>query len=200
MANEQKNPLSRTLPRYIDAKIRAWMSRQGKAMPGHVKSVSGSIVTINFDVSGLVLPLVKMPVFGPEYIRYPIQPGDKGVCFPTDYSLAGVNGMGTNTTGVVNTAPPGNLGALVWFPVGNKNWSTVDPGAVTIYGPNGVVLRDTTNATSIDVNPTSGITMSFGGHSIVINSSGVLIDGVPFLPHTHSAVQPGSGISGPVVP
>ena len=200
MANEQKNSLSRTLPRYIDTKIRAWMARYGKAIPGHVKSVNGAIVTINFDVSGVVLPSVKMPVFGPEYIRYPIQEGDKGVCFPADYSLAGVNGMGTNTTGVVNTALPGNLSALVWFPVGSAKWSSVDPNAVTIYGPNGVVMRDTTNAASIDVNPTSGITMSFGGHTIVIGPSGVLIDGVSFLPHTHSGVTTGSGVSGPVVP
>jgi hypothetical protein len=198
MPNEQKIPLSRTLPRYIDEKIRAWMARCGKAMPGYVKSVSGAIVTINFDVSGLLLPSVQMPVFGPEYIRYPIQAGDKGVCFPADYSLAGVNGLGTYATGVVNTTRPGNLSALVWFPVGSAKWSSVDPNAVTIYGPGGVVLRDTTNAASIDVDPTSGITMSFGGHTIVIGPSGVLIDGVPFLLHTHSGVTTGSGLSGPV--
>lgn len=197
MANEQKLPLTRTLPVFIDKRIRNWVARNGKGMPGYVKAVSGAIVTINFDVKDTLLPLVKMPLAGPEYIRFPIQVGDKGVAIPVDSYTGGVSGLGLPVP-ANDDIPQGNLTTLVWFPIGNKNWSSVDPNAVTIYGPNGVVVRDTTNAASIDVNPTSGITLSFGGHSIVINSSGVSIDGKPFLPHTHGGVTTGSGVSGPV--
>ena len=205
MTNEQKLPLSRTLPRYVDGRVRAWIQREGRAMPGRVVAVSGAIVTVNFDVPKLLLPLVQMPLASTEYVRYPIRPrntstgyaGDKGVAIPMgSYCYTGgVTGLGQSA---LSSLPQGNLTNLVWFPLGNKNWSAVDPNTVTIYGPSGVVLRDTTSAASVNVNPTSGITLSFGGHSLVIGPSGVLIDGVPFLPHTHGGVTSGTGVSGPV--
>lgn len=151
MANEQKNPLSRTLPAYVDKRIRQWISREGKAMPGHVVAVSGAIITINFDVTDLVLPPVQMPLGWPEYVRLPIQEGDKGVCMPIDFYIGGVSGLGSAPT--ADSSPQGNLSTLVWFPAGNKNWSAVDPNAVTIYGPNGVVLRDTGSASVETLTP-----------------------------------------------
>jgi hypothetical protein len=141
MANEQKNPLALRLPQYVRHEIRNWVARNGKAMPGHVKSVSGVIVTINFDVTDLVLPPVTMPVIGAEYIRLPIQEGDKGGCLPFDFYMGGVSGLGSAPT--ADSSPQGNLAALTWVPVGSKSWVAVDPNAVTVYGPNGVVLRDT---------------------------------------------------------
>ena len=208
----QKTPISRTLPLYVQSLIRQEIDKLGKALPAIVQSVNGSIVTVNFQVSGVTLPVVEMPLFGPEYIRYPIQAGDKGVCFPADVYLGGMSGLGT---GVADMSQRGNLTTLVFFPIGNKNWSSVDSQAVTIYGPNGVVLRDTESASTLtltpsDINVSSGgtselnaqtsITLFAGGHTIVIDSSGVSIDGLEFLLHTHSGVTTGSGVTGPVVP
>lgn len=221
MANEQKNPLALRLPEFVRHEIRNWVARNGKAMPGHVVAISGAIVTVSFDVTDLVLPLVQMPVIGAEYIRLPIQAqnlgtgyaGDKGGCLPFDYYMGGVSGLGSSPT--ADSSPQGNLANLIWLPIGSKSWSSVDPNAVTIYGPNGVVLRDSQSKTTSTLTPTgisdsaqdtysvtagTSITLSVGSHSIVINDSGVTIDGVAFLTHTHSAVQPGTGVSGPVVP
>ena len=182
--NEQKTPLARTLPLFVEKKIREWIDREGKAMPGHVISVNGAIVTVNLDVKGLVLPLVSMPLIGAEYVRLPIQQNDLGVCFPVDFGIGGVSGLGL--PGATDTTRPGNLSALVWVPVGNKNWSSVDPNAVTIYGPKGVVIRDTSSASSITLTPTS-ITLVAGGKTVVLNSTGLTIDGIVFDTHKHTA-------------
>jgi hypothetical protein len=118
-----------------------------------------------------------------------------GVAFPASVYIGGVSGLGG---GVATMALQGNLSCLVWFPIGNKAFSAVDPQAVTIYGPNGVVLRDSNSEASIALTPT-GISLNCGGHSIVINSTGVTIDGKVFLTHEHSGVQTGTGDTGPVV-
>jgi hypothetical protein len=153
-----------------------------------------------------------MPVFGPIYIRYPIQVGDKGVTFPIDVYLGGVSGLGGGTA---DTTLQGNLSTLVWFPVGNSNWPSVNPNALVLQGPDGVVEQDTGGNTTSTLTPngvsvsaketyaiTAGtsITFTVGGHSILINSTGVYIDGVLFLTHTHSGVESGTDDSGPVVP
>ena len=44
----------------------------------------------------------------------------------------------------------------------------------------------------------TSITLQVGGHSIVINASGVTIDGRLFLAHQHLGVQTGGGVSGGV--
>lgn len=200
--------------------IRDELDRLGKAIPATVKSVSGAIVTVNFEVSGMTLPSVEMPLFGPEYVRYPIQVGDKGVCLPADFYLGQMSGLGPGTA---DQSLRGNLSTLVFFPIGNKNWSAVDAQAVTIYGPNGVVLRDSNSHSTLTLTPSditgtaqtqfqigvgsntitissSGITLTGGGVSIQITSSGVTIDGVDFLTHAHSGVTTGPGVTGPVVP
>lgn len=202
MSNAQKVPLTRALSAFATRKARDEIARRGRSLPGTVIDVAGPIVTVNFDVSGATLPNVTMPLFGPEYVRYPIKAGDRGAAFPVDVYLGGVSGLGS---GLADTSLRGNLSTLVWFPVGNKGWSDVDPDAVTIYGPNGVVMRDQDSQTvstltpnGLVVNAKTSITLAVGSHSIVIDSSGVKIDGKPFLPHEHSGVQTGSGTSGGV--
>ncbi len=219
-----KIPLARTLPTLIETIVYQQIEQLGKALPGTVKTVSGSIVGVNFEVQGdnglpLTLPVVKMPLFGPEYIRYPVQVGDKGVCFPCDVYIGQMTGLGTGSA-VMRREP--NLTNLVFFPVGNANWSIVDTQAVTIYGPNGVVLRDSKSqsiftltpsnitetaqttytaqvgSNSLEINST-GITLKAFGHTITISSSGVAIDGIVFATHIHSGVTTGSGDSGPPV-
>lgn len=92
---------------------------------------------------------------------------------------------------------PANLAALTFFPLGNASWSTIDANAVVIMGPNGVRLQDSSGATVALVTP-SEISLSAGGHTLVVNSSGVLIDGQAFATHEHTGVQTGGGNTGPV--
>lgn len=192
MSFEQKIPFVRSLPQFAQRKVLEEIAKRGQSLPGHVVAVAGPIVTVNLDVAGLTLPQVTMPLFGPEYIRYPVQVGDKGVCFPCSVYIGGVSGLGAEVA--APSTLQGNLSTLVWFPIGNKNWSAVDdPDKVVIYGPNGVELRDTAGAAILKVDATNGLTLSFGGHQIVINSSGVIIDGKTFLLHEH---LPGTYIAG----
>jgi len=150
--NSQKVHLGLSLNNFAQGKALEAIQQLGKALPCSVVAVSGSIVTVSFEVqSNFTLPQVTCPMFGPEYIRYPTQIGDLGVVFPADAYLGGISGLGGGTAGLTL---PSNLSALVFFPIASKNWSaTDDANAVVIYGPNGVVLRDTGKTSKIVVAP-----------------------------------------------
>lgn len=149
--NALKTPLTKSLPRMADRKALEAINRTGRALPCSVTKVVGAIVTVKFEVqSGFTLSPVTMPLFGPEYIRYPIQKGDKGFTVPADVYLGGMSGLGGGTA---DMSQRGNLSTLVFFPIGSKNWTNVDPNAVTIYGPNGVVFRDTNSKSSVILLP-----------------------------------------------
>ena len=154
--NVQKTPFGGYLNVFAETKIQQQLQLTGKALPCTVVAVSGAIITVNFQISSrFTLPQIQVPLFGPEYIRYPIQVGDKGCVFAADARLGAMTGLGG---GVADLSAPGNLGALVFFPVGNKTWSAVDPNSVTIYGPNGVTLYDTGKNSSLTLTP-NGIVM-----------------------------------------
>ena len=141
----------------------------GKALPCSVVSVVGAIVTVKFEVSsGFTLPHVTMPLAGAEYIRYPIKAGDKGVCIPMDCVIGNMSGLGENAPSDLST--PANLSALVFVPISNTAWSAVDPNALTLYAPNGVMIRDTANNSHVIVTPT-GVTI-IGKDSVSISSGG----------------------------
>jgi hypothetical protein len=222
MSIHQKTPIARTLPQFVERRINSALDQLGTGLPGRVVSVGNSLVTIAFNIKGLNLPQVRMPWESSEYTRLPIQAGDLGVAVPVSkYYVGGVSGLGTGTGG---TTQQGNLSSLVWKPTTNKNWSGVDANALTLYGPNGVVLRDsasksvdtitptnrTTNVTdgnwtvdvsdgNMSITASGTLTLQVGSHAIIINSSGISIDGVPFLPHTHTGGTI-SGDTGPVIP
>lgn len=198
--NNQTTPFSQSMNRFAEQKSQAELQATGRSLPASVVKVMGSIVEVKFEVQDPVYTLVNVtiPLFGPEYIRYPIQVGDKGFVVAADAYLGGMSGLGG---GVANLTQRGNLTCLVFIPIGNKNWTKVaDSNAVTIYGPDGVALRDTQNKSSVVVLPSSialttanatitmtngNINLTAGGHTVVINSTGVTIDGKVFLLHTH---------------
>ena len=156
---DQKIPFAQSLNFFTDRKIADAIQSVGQSYPCHVISVTGSIVKVAFDIAvpnNITLPQVTCPVFGPEYIRYPIKAGDRGVCFAASVNLKEVTGLGT---GLPDFNLPGNLSALVFFPIGNVNWVQVDPEAVVIYAPNGVVLKTDSNSSNITLNKDS-ITLS----------------------------------------
>lgn len=162
------------------------MQRNGKAMPGHVKAVNGAVVTVSFDVSDLVLPVVQMPVLGSEYFRIPIQVGDKGGCMPFDFYMGAVSGLGSSKK--ADSSQQGNLSTLVWVPVGSKNWSAVDPSKATVYGPHGATIRDQSNTLSIDLDaPSNTISITAGGHTLSIGPAGIVLDGIVWGTHEHTS-------------
>lgn len=201
--NALKTPFIRSLNRAAQKRALDAIQTLGKALPASVIAVSGSIVTVKFELSGpYTLPQVTCPMFGPEYIRYPTQVGDKGVVFPADAYLGGITGLGG---GIADLTIPANLSALVFFPVANKGWSASDdPNAVVIYGPDGAIVRNTANTASIKL-ASSGITLSDShGNIIAMGSSGIKFTSggvtVGATTHDHSGVQTGAGTSGPPVP
>jgi hypothetical protein len=91
-------------------------------MPASVVAIdaSGTIVTVKFEVQDDVItfPNMKMPVFGPRFIRYPLRAGGddgtKGFVVPSDYYMGGMSGLGG---GVANLTQRPNLSTYVFFPV-----------------------------------------------------------------------------------
>lgn len=203
MSSQQKLPLVKTLSVFGQRKALDEIEKRGHALPGHVVSVNGPFVTVNFDLEDVTLPQLTLPLPWPEYVRLPIQENDRGYAFPTMAYLGGVTGQG----GKARLASlQGNLSTLTWFPIANKSWGTVDPNAVVLYGPNGVVLKDSAGHTTATLTPSglvvtaqTSITFQVGSKSIVINSSGVTIEGKQWLAHEHSGVQTGGGNTGGVV-
>ena len=218
--NSLKTPLGSSLNDLAIQRVAEGIRSTGRAWPASVVSVAGAIVTVRFEFGQTVpanIPQVTIPLFGPEYIRYPIQPGDKGVTFPADAYLGGLSGLGGGAADLTQQA---NLSALVFLPFGNVGWSEVDKRALTMYGPNGVVMRDTGGGSTITLTPgsiktttpdfivqgpngkssleltDSAITLKSNGHQIVIDASGVTIDGKVFLLHEHVGVTTGLGTTG----
>ena len=209
--NSLKTPLGTSLNAIAIQRAADAIQLTGRSLPASVVAVKGSIVTVKFELSQTspTLPQVTIPLFGPEYIRYPIQgetspgkgDGTKGMVIPADAYLGGMSGLGG---GVADLTQRANLTALVFMPIGNKGWKPPDdPQAVCVYGPNGVILRDAGNKSVVKITPT-GISMSFGGFSIVINGDGITIgdnttiDGKVFLQHAHTEVLMGADDTGPV--
>lgn len=206
-----KTPLNPALQ--ILAKSRAtddrW--RNGKSYPCSVAEVvSSGVVKVKFEVNStpFTLPQITVPVLYPEYVRYPIQVGDRGLLVSADVRTGGLSGLGSGTP---DLSRPGNLSACHFLWMGRTQWvSALDPNAVEIYGvgTSGVILRsgDATVKFTLEA---SGITIETNGMDITINGGGdiqvngggdVIADTISLMNHVHSGVQTGSGDSGPPVP
>lgn len=149
-------------------------------MPCSVASVTPpGLVTVTFELNttvdtvALTLPKVTIPVAMWKYARMPVHVGDKGMVMPADASIAGVSGQ---ASGVADLMQRANLTALVFVPVSNTAWPTVDANAVVLSAPNGVVAQDDTGAASIVLTPTT-ITIKIGGVNIMVNSAGITLTG-----------------------
>jgi hypothetical protein len=88
------------------------------------------------------LPQVTIPMFGPEYVRNPMQPGDKGIVIATNYDITGMSGLGGAQSQGAAYSNPGNLSALLFMPIGNQNFTPVDGNKWAGYGKNGALIRD----------------------------------------------------------
>jgi len=183
--NAQKTPLGVSLNRFARGKAQDAIQNLGKSLPSSVVSVRGSVVQVKFEIqSSFTLPNVTIPIIGSEYVRPPIQPGCKGVVLAADAYLGGMSGIGG---GVASLTPTANLTSLVFAPIGNDGWTTVDGNAVVIYGPNGVVLKSQDGNTVFTLTP-GGIVVTTGGD--------FKVNGVSIIHHKHKDTQPGGGLSG----
>lgn len=65
---------------FADQKIVAAMQMAGKILPAEVVSQSGKMVTVTFLLRDIpyTLPQLTIPLFGPQYIRYPMQKEIRG--------------------------------------------------------------------------------------------------------------------------
>src|SRR6185312_1665685 len=100
--------------------------------------------------------------------------------------------------GVADLTTRANLTALIFVPCAQTSWNTADPAQRVVQGPDGVLIQNIGGNCKINLTSTS-ITLSCGGHSVVIGASGVTIDGKQFLTHEHSGVQSGGSNTGGVV-
>ena len=139
---------------FAEQKIAVAMQMAGKILPAEVVSQSGNMVTVSFLLSDIpyTLPKMTIPLFGPQYIRYPMQKGDKGIAIPADTYLGGASGLGGGTA---DLTPPANLSALVFLPVSHTEWDSVDGNVLTLYGPEGVTIRDAGSNTTFLLTPES---------------------------------------------
>lgn len=223
-------PVAQNLATAIDWRIKTLTQLQGWELPCTVVAVDDSkgFVTVNFEVQNtpFTLPHITIPVVGWEYIRLPIQVGDRGITRKIDVNIASISGQGSTPP---NISDAGNLTEVLAFaPIMNKGFTdSDDPNAVLIYGPNGVIIRTIYVDPETDVNSkitvdTTGILIEYGAvNKILINAAGISMDcgggkvvitdgavditgtltinGTPYLSHQHSGVQTGGGNTGGVV-
>lgn len=175
--NAQKTWLPLSLNRLGQKKAAEAIQLLGKALPASIAAIPTAgvpIVTVKFEVNAapFTIPNVTCPLFGPEWIRYPIAVGTKGVVFPADAYLGGVSGLGDGVAQLGQL--PGNLSALVFFPVANKSWQASEsPNSLVLYGPDGAIIRDAAKKTTITLTA-DGVTIDVqAGKAVTIN--GVLI-------------------------
>lgn len=154
MSTEKKLNFAGNMNSFTENKIASASQMAGKILPGSVVSRSGNMITVQVLLrdTPYVIPYLTVPLFGPEYIRYPLQPGDKGILIPADTYIGGVSGLGGGTATLTT---PANLSALTFLPISNTEWESVDPNVLTMYGPEGVTLRDSGSNTTFLLTPDS---------------------------------------------
>ncbi|HEJ8622419.1 TPA: hypothetical protein SMK09_004287 [Klebsiella michiganensis] len=169
MTISQRLNFSKSMNDFAAGKIASAMEMSGKILPATVVQQSGKMVTVSFSLTNIpfTLPQVTIPLFGPQYVRYPMQPGDRGIVIPADTYIGGMSGLGG---GVADLTQPANLSALVYLPISHTEWQDVDGKVVTVYGPEGVTLRDSGSNTTFLLKPDSiaistpdSFTVSVGG-------------------------------------
>jgi hypothetical protein len=189
LGNYQKTPVGASLNRISQQVAATAIQQFGKALPCSVMAVKGQVVKVKFEISStFTLPTVTIPIATSIYDWIPVQVGDKGMTVPADVYLGGVSGLGN---GVATLTPRANLSSLLFVPVANAAWTTTNPSQRVVQGPQGVLVQTMDGTATINVTKT-GITLSFGGHTLAVTSAGVLIDGNIYENHVHQ-YMPGTG-------
>jgi len=169
-----RRPLAPALNKGQASTTQQLLDRQVRGWPCSVVSVIGSIVTVKFEIqSQFTIQQIRIPLFGPEWIRYPIQEGTKGMAIPADTTLGHMSGLGPSTP--PSLVSPFNLGALVFLPIANKDWTApIDPNKLELYGPAGVVIHDVGSNTTITLD-SSGVVIVNGSSTWQLTSNAVTV-------------------------
>lgn len=176
MSTEKKLSFAGNMNNFAANKIAQAQLMAGKVLPAAVVERNGNMVVIQVLLRNVpyVVPHLTVPLFGPEYIRYPMQPGDKGILIPADTYLGGVSGLGGGTA---DLTPPANLSALTFLPISNTEWDSVDPNALTMYGPEGVTLRDSGSNTTFLLTPDSITIVTPGQFKVTVGGTAFTLTG-----------------------
>lgn len=179
----QKVPLARTLNNFAIERALDAIELTGKALPASVVAVSGSIVTVKFEIQSntITLPNVTIPKLESQWMRGPTQRGDQGLVVPSDVSLGAVSGLGGASAATLNLVP--NLSALGWLPVANSSWEMDDSGKALINGPTGVILRTEDKAVTFTLNETTVTIVGSGSALALVTAAFQTL----FNTHTHPA-------------
>jgi phage baseplate assembly protein gpV len=190
--NARNLPLRTSLNQIAVARATEAIEQIGTALPCRVTAVSGSIVTVAFemDAAPWTLPQVTIPKAEGQWIRSPTQVGDFGMTVSADAYLGGVSGLGG---GVATTTRRANLSALVWVPVAGKGFPAVDINAALMCGPNGAVIRDAASGAVITLTPT-GITCVVGNSTMTMTTAGVTVS-APFFTVNAPAIELNGAVS-----
>lgn len=212
--NVQTTPLSRSIIQLIQNEIVQATQQNPKSLPVSVVAVSNAMVKVKFELNSTInFPQITVPQAISRYARPPTQVGDKGFVVAADLYLGGVTGLGGGVADYLRKE--GNLSTLVFVPLSNTNFPSVDGNAYNVTAPNGVVLKDDSGNSKITLTPSSivlscganskitltssSVTISYGSNSIVVDTHGASIGGKDFATHVHSGVTIGSDNTGGVV-
>jgi hypothetical protein len=153
--NGQKTPFVKSISGAGELATGQFGELQGKAIPATVISVdaSGTIVTVKFEVTDptVTFPQITCPVATDKYARAPLRAGDPGYVVPSDLYLGGVSGLGGGTA---TLDQPLNLGAVVFHPCGNTNFSPIeDEDKYNIAAPRGAQIATEDGTYKADIGP-----------------------------------------------
>ena len=175
MSLAQKIPYAPSINNFVERKVEDFQNTLGQILPCSVVAVNGSIVTVNFEVlnGNLTLPQVSCPIAESQYTRLPIQVGDKGVCIAANTRLGGISGLGQ---GLAPLSEPSNLGGLIFMPISNKNWFSVNGQYLVLYGPQGVEITTINQDCKLTLT-SSGITIDLNGGNLYVNNGNTTMTG-----------------------
>lgn len=198
MSDAQKLNFNKSMNSFAENKISDAAQIAGRTLPAVVVAQSGKMITVSVSLnSGYTIPELTVPIFGPEYVRYPMQPGDKGVLLNMGIYIGGMSGQGG---GVADLTTPQNLSALVFLPISNTEWENVDPNTLTLYGPEGVTIRDSGNNTTFLLTPDAvtiaapdSFRVTVGGTVLNLSATGWSLSGI------NGELTDGGGTTNPAI-
>jgi len=124
------------------------LSLIARSLPASIDSVNGSMAKVKIEIgSDFNFPLIDVPIQGSQYVREPFQKGDKGIVMPCDASIAAMIGL-KNASATLDQ--PGNLSALIFIPLGNSQWTSVDGQMLVLTGLSDVMVRDNTHQVQLE--------------------------------------------------
>lgn len=164
-SNYSKMWLQSSLNRGAVARAAEAIEIMGEGLPCRVTAISGSIVTVAFEVDQppWSLSTVTIPKAESNWIRSPTQVGDKGVAVPGGAFLGAISGFGGGTA---TLALQGNLSNLYFLPIASTAFTPPpDQNKALIQGPAGVVAQ-TSDGNVVLTLSASGLTLTIGGVAV----------------------------------